>query len=509
MNFTGALQSIPLMRALFLRLPMLLLTALLTLSSVAHAQNTANDLPDIGSGANSTLTLSDEYQLGRMVVRGLRDQGLILEDPEVTDYIQSLGNRIAAQIPDSEQRFTFFVVRENSINAFALPGGFIGVHYGLITATANESQLASVLAHEIAHVTQRHIARAIQAQGRSTMASAAAMLAAILIGMTTGTPDAMQAGIAVAQGMSAQQQINFTRANEYEADRVGIGFLAAAGFDPNGMPDFFETLSRRSGLAGIGVPELLRTHPVTSNRVAESRDRAAQLRPTIAAETPSYAFVRERVRVLGAPGDSDLRPYYAALADRAPLTPAQRYGEALARLGAGDRERAASALVELAAAQPQSPMLQAALGQALFAAGQQELAREGLRRALAIAPRNIPLTIRYAEALMQTGKAKEAHDVLLDLFNNVPPTPEQIRLTALAASSAGDDGDAAYYMGEYHIASGDLSLAIKQLELALADPDITSVQRARFAARMKEVQEALTENSRRARRPPQERTPPG
>ncbi len=498
------------MRIPLMRVSVLLAAALLVLcGALARAQGAGDDLPDIGSGANSTLTLNDEYQLGRMVVRGLRDQGLILEDPEVTDYIQALGNRIASQIPDSEQRFTFFVVRENSINAFALPGGFIGVHYGLITATANESQLASVLAHEIAHVTQRHIARAIQAQGRNTMASAAAMLAAILIGITTGTPDAMQAGIAVAQGMAAQQQINFTRANEYEADRVGIGFLAAAGFDPNGMPEFFETLSRRSGLAGIGVPELLRTHPVTSNRIAESRDRAGQLRPTIAAEIASYAFVRERVRVLGAPNDSDLRPYYAALADRAPLTAAQRYGEALARLGAGDRDRAASALVELAAAQPQSPMLQAALGQALFAAGQQQLARDGLRRALGIAPRNIPLTVRYAEVLLQMGGAKEAHQVLLDLFNNVPPTPEQIRLTALAASSAGDDGDAAYYMGEYHIASGDLSLAIKQLELALADPNITGVQRARFEARMKEVQEALVENNRRSRRVAQERSSRG
>jgi len=498
-------MRIPLMRASVLFVAALVFVC----GTIARAQGAGDDLPDIGSGANSTLTLNDEYQLGRMVVRGLRDQGLILEDPEVTDYIQALGNRIASQIPDSEQRFTFFVVRENSINAFALPGGFIGVHYGLITATANESQLASVLAHEIAHVTQRHIARAIQAQGRNTMASAAAMLAAILIGITTGTPDAMQAGIAVAQGMAAQQQINFTRAGEYEADRVGIGFLAAAGFDPNGMPDFFETLSRGSGLAGIGVPELLRTHPVTSNRIAESRDRAGQLRPTIAAETASYAFVRERVRVLGAPNDSDLRPYYAALKDRAPLTAAQRYGEALARLGAGDRDRAASALVELAAAQPQSPMLQAALGQALFAAGQQQLAREGLRRALGIAPRNIPLTVRYAEVLLQMGGAKEAHEVLLDLFNNVPPTPEQIRLTALAASSAGDDGDAAYYMGEYHIASGDLSLAIKQLELALADPNISGVQRARFEARMKEVQEALVENNRRSRRVAQERSSRG
>ncbi|NBX44497.1 MAG: M48 family peptidase, partial [Gammaproteobacteria bacterium] len=212
------------------------------------------DLPDIGSGADSTLTLNDEYQIGRSVVRGLREQGLILEDPEINDYLQNLGNRIAAQVPDSNQRFNFFVIRDSGINAFALPGGFIGVNQGLITATTSESQLAGVLAHEIAHVTQRHIARAIQAQGRQSIAATAAMLAAILIGVTTGASDAVQAGMVIAQGTAAQQQINFTRSNEYEADRIGIGFLAAAGFDPNGMPDFFETMGRRAGLAGAQVP---------------------------------------------------------------------------------------------------------------------------------------------------------------------------------------------------------------------------------------------------------------
>lgn len=467
--------------------------------SFVHAQS-VDDLPNIGSSANSILTLNDEYRLGLSVVRSLREQGLVLEDPEVTDYIQNLGSRIVAQVRDSEQRFTFFVVRDPSINAFALPGGFIGVHYGLITATANESQLASVMAHEIAHVTQRHIARSIQAQGRQSIAAAAALLASVLVGMATGSSDAVQAGIAIAQGTSLQQQINFTRANESEADRVGISFLAAAGFDPQGMPDFFETLSRRSGLAGSALPEFLRTHPVTTNRIAETRDRAGQLPPTRREESIAYSFVRERVRVLGAPDDGDLTDYYTSLVERAPLNAAQRYGEALARLGNGDRGRAASALVELAAAQPDSPLLQAALGQALLVAGQTELARDTLRKALTVAPRNVPLTIRYAEALLRTGGAKEAHAVLLDLFNNVPPTPEQIRFTALAASSAGDTADAHYYMGEYHIAAGDLMNAVKQLELALAAPEVTAVQRARFEARAQEVREALIESGKRRSR---------
>lgn len=475
----------------------LAIAGLLTGSAAAASAQNRIDLPDIGSGANSTLTLSDEFQIGLSVVRTLREQGLILEDPEVNDYIQSLGSRIASQASDSEHRFNFFVIKDSSINAFALPGGFIGVNIGLITATGTEAQLAGVLAHEIAHVTQRHIARSIQAQGRQGMMTAAAMLAAILIGVATGAADAAQAGIAIAQGTAMQQRINFTRANEYEADRIGIAFLASAGFDPRGMPEIFEIMGRRAGLAGADIPEFLRTHPVTSTRIAEARDRAAQLRAELRIETPAYGFIRERVRILGAANDADLRPFYAALADRAPLNAAQRYGQALASLGAGDRERAASALVELAAAQPDSPMLQAALGQALAAAGETQLARERLERALLVAPRNVPLTIRYAEVLLRIEEAKLAHALLLDLFNNVVPTPEQIRFTALAASAAGDTADAQHYMAEYHITTGDLPLAVKQLELALADPRITEVQRARFEARMKQLREAIAENSRR------------
>ena len=470
--------------------------ALLAFGHEAGAQSTGNDLPDIGTPADATITRGDEYQIGQMIVRGLREQGQVLDDPEVNDYIQTLGSKIAAQAQDGGQRFQFFVVRDPTINAFALPGGFVGVNQGLVTATANEAQLASVLAHEIAHVTQRHIARSIRAQGRQSLASAAAILAAILIGATTGAADAAQAGIAIAQGTAAQQRINFTRANEYEADRIGIGFLAASGFDPFAMPDFFETLGRRSGLGGSMVPEFLQTHPVTSNRIAESRDRAGQITRNVQPESPAYQYVRERVRVLGAPPDADLRPYYAALREGRTLTPGQQYGEALARLQAGEREAAAGTLIELTAARQGSPMLEAALGQSLMAAGRQEQALQTFQKALAIAPRNVPLSVRYAEALMQAGRAREAHAILLDVFNNVAPTPEQIRLTALAASAAGHTGDAYYYMSEYHIANGDLPLAGKQLELALAAPGLTPVQRARFSARLKEIREVLAESAR-------------
>ena len=228
-------------------------------------------------------------------MRQLRDEGQIIEDPEATEYIQALGSRIVAQATgDSAQRFTFFFVRDNTINAFALPGGFIGVNYGLVLATRNEAQLAGVLAHEIAHVTQRHIARRVRSQGRQSIATVAAILAAILVGAATGSSDATMGGIAMAQGAAMQQQINFTRANENEADRVGMGFLAAAGFrslrHARFLRDHGPALADLDQHNRNALPEILQSHPVTTNRIAESRARAAQfkdLKPS--AESVSYS----------------------------------------------------------------------------------------------------------------------------------------------------------------------------------------------------------------------------
>lgn len=477
----------------------MLVCAGVSASTGLAAAQSANELPDIGNPADAVLNEGEEHRIGVMIVRGLRDQGQLIDDPEANEYLQAVGARLAAQTQEGGQRFQFFLVRDPRINAFALPGGFIGINHGLLLAATSESQLASVLAHEIAHVTQRHIARSIRAQGRQSLASAAAILAAILIGATTGSSDAAQAGIAVAQGAALQQRINFTRANEYEADRVGIGYLAAAGFDVNAMPQFFETLGRRAGIAGQQVPEFFQTHPVTANRIAEARARAAHHERIPERESESFALARERLRVIAAPEDADLDAWYAEQRERSggDVELGQRYGEALLMLRRGEAARAAAALSELVARNEGLTMLHAALGQAWLAAGEQSAALATLERAIRLFPRNVPISVRYAEALMSAGRAREAHALLLDLFNNVPPTPEQIRLTALTASSAGDTGDAYYYMSEYHIASGDLPLATQQLELALAAPNLTAVQRQRFRARLDEIREVLAADGRR------------
>src|SRR5262245_3150396 len=498
------------MRMVFKNLLTSALALLLSLPAQLFAQGAGNELPDIGSPASSALTLDDEYRIGLQIDRQLRDEGQVIEDPEATEDRQAVGSRIVAQASgDSGQKFSFFFVRDDTITAFALPGGFIGVNYGLVLATRNEAQLAGVLAHEVAHVTQRHIARRVRSQGRQSVATTVAILASILLGAATGSSDAALGGISMAQGAAMQQQINFTRANENEADRIGMGFLASAGFDPYGMPDFFETMGRRSALTATSsrnaVPEILQSHPVTTNRIAESRSRAANyhdLKQT--PESVSYSLARERLRVLTTPPEENVRRYYQDRREQQDQTVGERYGEALANYQAGNSRVSLDTLTELAREFPQVPMLQSTLGQALMGAGATDVALETFRRALVLSPRNIPLTMRYAEALLKADQAKTAHAVLLDLFNNVAPTPEQIRFTALAASSAGDTADAAYYMSEYHISTGNLPLSIAQLEMALTVPNITTVQRSRFQARLDEVREAMFAG-RKKRAPPEEK----
>jgi predicted Zn-dependent protease len=241
---------------------------------------------------------------------------------------------------------------------------------------------------------------------------------------------------------------------------------------------------------------------VTSTRIAETKERAAQLNVKPEPDTMSYALTRERLRVLSTPGGEDARDYYAAIIGNEPdATSAQVYGRGLAMMVSGQAAKAVPIFQRLRDSDPTVVQYHTALGQAQLLAGKGDSSLATLQRARELFPRNIAVTVRCAEALMQLGDSKRAHEILLDLFNTVPPTPEQAKLTAQAANAAGDVADSYYYMSEYHLMSGDLPLAINQLQLALTVPKISDVQRARFEARLEEVQQALPK--RAPRRPVQ------
>ena len=456
----------------------------------------ANDvrLPDMGSPADAVLSKSDEAQYGRAIMRGIRSSGLVVEDPQLTEYVNEIGHRIAAQTSDGDQQFTFFVVNDPRINAFALPGGYIGVHTGLLEATRSEDELAGVLAHEVAHVTQRHIARAIHASSRQSILSTAMMLGALVLGAAGGNVDAARGAMAISQGTAIQQQINFTRSNEYEADRIGIGALADAGFDPNGMASFFEVMSRQTpGAPDSRMPDFLMTHPVSTARIAEARNRARNVPYVESEDSTNYGIARARTIVDSYDTHDGAVAYFEnrAYEDQ---TDIQRYGRAVAYQSAGRDVEANRIFEELVEKDQKVIAYRIGLGQTQLALENDNASLETFGQAFALFPRNVPLVIHYGEALLQLGKAKQAHEILLDLMNNVPPTPEQIRLIARAANEAGDSAESYYYMSEYHLMIGDLIGGIGFLRQALSTPDLQEIQRIRFEARIDFIREFMSED---------------
>jgi len=474
---------------------------LLAISAVVFVSGAGADdiqLPDMGSPADAILTKTTEAQIGRSIMRSIRLSGQVVEDPQINEYINEIGHRIAAQTNEGDYEFTFFVVNDPRINAFALPGGYIGVHTGLIDATRNENELAGVLAHEIAHVTQRHIARAIHANSRQSILSTALMLGALILGAAGGGGDAVQGAMAIAQGTAAQQQINFTRNNEYEADRIGIGALAEAGFDPHGMNSFFEVMSRQEfGAPDSRLPEFLRTHPVTTARIAEARARASEYPRVQATNTTNYGIAQSRLRVEGF-ATSEQAVNYFERRDYENQTDVERYGRAVAYQRAGRNVEAKRIFEELARKDQKVIAYHIGLGEAQLALEQYSASQATFDRAIALFPRNVPLVIHYGEMLLRMGKAEESHAMLLDLMNNVPPTPEQVRLIARAASEAGDDAESYYYLSEYRLMTGDLIGGINFLRQALRLPELQEIQRIRFEARIDFIREFMSEDQLKA-----------
>lgn len=469
------------------RLPILLLVLSLVLPAPA-ALGEAIALPDIGDSGTTVLSAEQERRIGEDVVRNLRRAGHLLDDPLLNDYLDSLGFQLAAGDAAASHDFDFFLVDASDLNAFALPGGYIGVHYGLILAAETESELAAVLAHEIAHITQRHhMRRYTQAQG-SSMTMTAALIAAVLLGAQS--QEVGEAAMASIAAGAAQSQVDFTRANEQEADRVGIALLADAGFDPQSMPAFFERLQKNSRLYGPQAPEFLRTHPVTTSRIADSRSRANQYPKREQPDELQYALMRARLQVLTADTPSDARQIFQANLEAGAHVRAEaaRYGLALAQIESGDHAAAREILQELLEKDPQRIAYMVALAQAEMGAGRTDQALDIYARHLALMPGNPALTYYYSEALLQAGDPKRARTLLRDFVRTGPRAPEYYRLLARAEADTGQAANAHAAMAEHHYLNGDIRPAIEQVQLALKQKDLDFYTASRLEARLSALQ---------------------
>src|ERR1700683_2393254 len=454
-------------------------------------------LPDLGSPATAAVSLDEEYQVGMMWARQMRAQGHVLEDPEVSDYIQEIGHSLSSRAEEGQHQFNYAVVRDPVINAFAMPGGFIAINSGLFLATSNENELAGVMAHETAHVTQRHLVRGMIDQAHSGLVSTAAMLAAIILGATAGRgdPSAMEGAILATEGAAIQHQINYTRTQEFEADRIGIGTMATAGYDPLGMASFFEALERNSPEPSrVKAIEFLIDHPLSAERVAEARNRAEQIGRVYHSDSLGYTLIRERLRSLVENPQTARDHYVTLLKNGGGLSVEERYGKAVADISVRNPAAAIPDLQGLLQEYPKVTQFYGALGQAYLANGQTKESQAVLEKALFLFPRNVPITIRLAETLMHAGDNKRAQLILDDLFNQVEPTPNQARLIAKAANAAGNVADSYYYMADFYLMNGDLVSASTQLQLGLGLPNLNPIQRARISAMLEEVRAAMPKN---------------
>ena len=438
-----------------------LLAVFAAVFSIPAATASDASLPSLGEG--SVIDLEREGNLGRGVYRRLLAQGLIETQPLLDRYINDIGFRLLAGIENRVREYRFFIVRDDSINAFALPGGYIGINRGLIYNARSQHQLASVIAHEVAHVRLRH---GLQLMEKGRDLSNAAVLAT-LAGLVLGAADS-QIGTAVAFGGAAGSQqslINFTRENEYEADRFGMNLLINAGFDPNGAVEFFETIAQKSSNSEFANIEYLRTHPLGSNRIAEAAARAANAGRG-EQQIDDYHLFRD----------------YLLYHSREHLPDeGSRYLRALAATQAADYELADTRLAELYRESDENVWYGIAYAENLERLNRQDEAEQIYDGLLNIFPGDYTLSIRLMQLYQRLGRGEDALKIARDLEIRFPEDQriyfelseiyEILQQSALKLMA----------QAEYHRIAGNDRQAIKLYDQVLQSrhADIATQSRAR------------------------------
>ncbi|ANI81902.1 beta-barrel assembly-enhancing protease [Kosakonia oryzae] len=449
--------------------------------------DSADSLPDMGTSAGSTLSIGQEMQMGDYYVRQLRGSAPLINDPLLVQYINALGMRLVAHADSVKTPFHFFLVNNDEINAFAFFGGNVVLHSALFRYTDNESQLASVMAHEISHVTQRHLARAMEDQKRSAPLTWAGALGSILLAMASP-----QAGMAALTGTLAGTQqglISFTQQNEQEADRIGIQVLQRSGFDPQAMPTFLEKLLDQSRYS-TRPPEILLTHPLPESRLADARNRANQMRPVVVQS--SEAFYMAKVRALGMYNSGrnqltdDLLDGWSKGNVREQR--AAQYGRALQAMEAKKFPEAAKALQPLLSADPNNAWY---LDLATDIDLGQNKSADAIKRLNAASDlkTNPVLQLNLANAYLEGGQPAETARILNRYTFTYKDDVNGWDLLAQAEAALGNRDQELAARAEGLALVGKLDQAITLLSSASSQVKLGSLQQARYDARIDQLRQ--------------------
>ncbi len=463
-----------------------LMIAALTLPSLSTATS-YNDLPSIGTAAASTLTIDKEIEYGDAYMQMLRASQPIVNDPLLSAYVTQLGAKLLAQSDDVKTPFHFFLIENKELNAFAFFGGNIALHTGLFLHAQNESELASVVAHEIAHLTQRHLARAMEDQSKKTPLTMAALIGSLMLGIASP-----QAGIAAVQATSAastQDRINYTRSNEKEADRIGIENLNRAGFDVQSMPTFFSRLSDQYRFSSK-PPAFLLTHPLPDDRITDSRLRADQYSKKSVSSSEEFELARVRIvaRHLRFSSQQSLDWFHHATKK---ATTAQikafNYGKALVYIDSRKFNEAQALLTPLYKAAPHNRFYLDAMTDLDLAMKRNTQALNRLERELELQPNNQVLLINYLYAQVKSEKYKDAISGLQKYTHKYPTDINGWNLLHQAYDKSNNVHGSLSARGEIFVLKGLWQKAIKSFYEASKVAKLGSLDQARYDARIDQL----------------------
>ncbi len=444
------------------------------------------DLPSLGDGSSGVVSPAAERELARVALKQIRAGAPLANDPILKYYVHVNIHRLAEKSALRDVALTTVLIDSPQINAFAVPGGIVGVNLGLLLHAEDESEYSAVIAHELAHLSQRHYARGFEAQRAMTPWMLAGLLASIVIG-AAGGGEAGLAAAASTQALIADQGLRFSRAREQEADRIGLNTLVAAGMDPDGMARMFERM-RRAYRFVEKPPEFLLTHPLTDTRISDAKNQAERFAeqekpapesaPGPRASPLDYAFMRTRVQVYYA---ESARRALAEATSRTGGGDADNYAIALALARDGRAEDAVDAMRILHREHASNLLVTASFAELLIGAEQADEAIALLERELAIAPDNEPLTFLYAQALQAAERPGDAADTL---WRHVRVNAEDVDVWELLAETAGLAGDTIGVhraRAEYFALVGAYRMAIQHLDYAMR---LVPADDARMTARL-------------------------
>ncbi len=464
------------------------ISLLFTLTTISGNSLAADiELPSLGDTTSGIISQQQEYELGRSWLRAYRSRVPVHDDPQLLHYLEQLTFKLSRYSQLKDHRLELLLINNANINAFAVPGGILGIHTGLLRYAESEDQLATVIAHELAHLSQRHFARQVESQQELSVATMAGLLASLILAATVSS-DAGLAAMSATQAAALESALRYSRSNEQEADRIGMATLYDAGMNPAAASEMFEKMMQTTRYTGQKPPEFLMTHPLTEKRIADTANRIAQYPARQYPANPTYHLMRVRAQVaIDKNPRLSIRRYRSELQGQSLSREASRYGLALAQIAAGEHENARANINKLLASATNNLHYKMAEIVNEREAGNRQLAIAKANQLIQGHPNYYPLSLAQAENYLAANQYESSESILTDLSRSRAHDPKIWYLLAEVRGLAGDIAGLHKARAEYYMLNGVFDKAREQLGYAARLASQDHKESAIIAQRLREL----------------------